>query len=62
MSWASLSCPSRLLSNKANVFDKPNEQRLSMLRLCHGEKMKVKPTFSLSQMSRGWACSGYAMD
>ena len=27
-----------------NVFVKPDEQRLSLLRLCHGEKMKVKPT------------------
>ena len=53
MSWASLSCLSKSLSNEANVFVKPNGQRLGLLRLCHGEKMKVKPTFSLSQMSRG---------
>ena len=30
-----------------NVFVKPDEQRLSLLRLCHGEKMKVKPTIKL---------------
>ena len=33
-----------------NVFDKPDEQRPSLLGLCHGEKTKAKSTFSISQM------------
>ena len=39
--------PWRENEGEANVFVKPDEQRLSLLRLCHGEKMKVKPTIKL---------------
>ena len=40
-------------SRQWNVFDKPNEQRPSLLGLCHGEKTSVFiRTFSISQMSR----------
>ena len=35
-----------------NVFDKPDEQRPSLLGLCHGEKTKVKSTFSISQIRK----------
>ena len=38
-----------------NVFDKPDEQRPSLLGLCHGEKTKAKPTFSLSTSGVGKA-------
>ena len=31
-------------SRQWNVFGKPNEQRPSLLGLCHGEKTKAKPT------------------
>ena len=49
-------------SRQWNVFDKPDEQRLSLLRLCHGEKTSVFIlTFSISQMSRDQACSDYGM-
>ena len=49
-------------SRQWNVFDKPDEQRLSLLRLCHGEKTSVFiRTFSISQMSRDQACSDYGM-
>ena len=43
----------RLSQNEdiVNVFDKPDEQRPSLLGLCHGEKTKAKSTFSISQMS-----------
>ena len=34
-----------------NVFGKPDEQRPSLLGLCHGEKTKAKPTFLVRQMS-----------
>ena len=46
---------------KMNVFVKPDEQRPSLLGLCHGEETKAQPTFLLSQMSRDQACLGYAM-
>ena len=36
-----------------NDFVKPNEQRPSLLGLCHGEKTKAKPTISLSQKTKG---------
>ena len=49
-------------SRQWNVFGKPNEQRPSLLGLCHGEKTSVFiRTFSVSQMSRDQACSDYAM-
>ena len=35
-----------------NVFDKPDEQRPSLLGLCHGEKTKAKSTFSVSQKTK----------
>ena len=43
----------RLSQNEdiVNVFDKPDEQRPSLLGLCHGEKTKAKSTFSMGQMS-----------
>ena len=35
-----------------NVFGKPDEQRPSLLGLCHGEKTKAKSTFSVSQKTK----------
>ena len=35
-----------------NVFGKPNEQRPSLLGLCHGEKTKAKSKFSISQKTK----------
>ena len=37
---------------EVNVFGKPDEQRPSLLGLCHGEKTKVKSTFSVSQKTK----------
>ena len=44
----------RLSQNEdiVNVFDKPDEQRPSLLGLCHGEKTKAKSTFSVSQKTK----------
>ena len=40
--WA---MPWRGNEGKASVSVKPDEQRLSLLRLCHGEGTKAKPTY-----------------
>ena len=37
--------PWRGNEGKASVFDKPDEQRLSLLGLCHGEETKANPTY-----------------
>ena len=58
LAWA---MPWRGNEGKASVSVKPDEQRLSLLRLCHGEGTKAKPAFSLSHMSRDKVCSDYAM-
>ena len=47
--------PWRENEGEVNVFGKPDEQRPSLLGLCHGEKTKAKPTSSLSTSGVGKA-------
>ena len=47
-----LALPCRENEGEVNVFDKPDEQRPSLLVHCHGEKTKAKSTFSVSQMTK----------
>ena len=44
--------PWRENEGEVNAFGKPDEQRPSLLGLCHGEKTKAKSTLSVSQKTK----------